>query len=264
MRKLNRFDEDFLISACRQSPLLDPNEVVKKLAGGQPHITRGAMSALVGSQLLSVDLFNSCINMIREREALIGIAYQESNKIPRPMPDWICNADVMAACLLGNTDLAVRMLPEGYRTFARIFLPVLIDGVYGLLYVDQRDPRRKCLRYFDPRIDSSMPFREIQLPDDFDRLKGKLRECVKALCIQLELCTDVDTWADILHTYPQYTEGVQYFEHLDNTNIAHSGVWVLCAVDFITNDSPCIFFREDASHMRKLLGHQLLLGKFPI
>lgn len=264
LRILNRLDIEFLEAACRRNPLLDPNQIVKQFDGDHPPITRGMISSLVESEAVPPVLFNTSLRLMRERETLVGVSYLESNRIPRPMPDLICSMDVMDICLEGDFAGAKRILPNDYQLCSRIFLPVLKDDVYRLVYIDLRKPLKKSIEYFDPRINSSLPLAQIQLPANFDADKAELRRCAYYLLLELGLCEIGEAWTDTINTFPKYVEGVQYFEVLSAAHLNDSGVYVLSAIDFISNDVPCIFFRENMKHLRSLLAHQILVGNFPI
>ena len=72
------------------------------------------------------------------------------------------------------------------------------------------------------------------------------------------------TWLSNFPSYlfPNYKELVQYYEPI--TNACDSAIYVLTAIDYISNDVPCIFFNYNIPHLRILLAHQVLVQKFPI
>lgn len=264
LRMLNGLDREYLEAAGRRSLLLDPNQVIKEFQNNEPPITRHMINDLLQLNAVPMVLFNTSLRLLRNRETLIGDSYLESNKISRPMLDLICDTDVIEICLHGDFAAAVAMLSASYRDYSRIFLPVLRGGIYRLVYIDLRDPAEKSIQYMDPRIDSSLPFAQIQPPANLDDDLDDLRVCVQGLLTESGLCHADEAWTETINIFPKYVEGVKYFEALPAERLNDSGVYVLAAIDFISNDVPCIFFLDNIRHFRDLLAHQILVGKFPI
>ena len=102
------------------------------------------------------------------------------------------------------------------------------------MYIDLRDLAEKSVQYMDPRIDSSLPFAQIQPPANLDDDLNSLKVAVQGLLTESGLCDVDEAWTETINIFPKYVEGVKYFEELPVECRNDSGVYVLVAVDFMS------------------------------
>ena len=264
-RKLNQLDTELVDAAIRTGPLIDPEAVLKEFADG--NLTRKMLFPFGSTQSLPIPApaFDFCLSMIAEREKDICVAYLESQRQERP--GQIAVAKLSFFALLERDDFlnaatSVPNLMAAKDTEGMLIIPVLREGVYSLVLVNFSG---KTVMFFDPRLNSSLPFIVSELPANCFAKDMIFRECVTNFLRHLGCCGAEESWCPevIRSLYPQYTEGVEYFEPIEASNAHDSAIFALTAIDFISNDVPLIFFRRHLGRLRALLVHQLLCGRFP-
>jgi hypothetical protein len=257
-RVLNRLDNEWVETCCRQSVANDPNQVLVVHDGGF-NVTRQLISQFNTFQHISDSVFNACVRLYRVREGLIDDAYLQSNRIRRPNRYYVADLLFIEKLLQNDIDGAIASIqqPEEYSKF---IIPILKDSKYRMVLVDKLS---KSIKIFDPFLNTSMP------PPRLYDSEGDVQLYARVVMQFLQtagiiLNADEHSWLSEYPNYlfPSYVELVQYYEPI--TSDCDSGVYVLIACDYICNDVPCIFFVNNISHMRILLAHQVLVQKFPI
>ena len=263
-RTLNRLDSDFFEAAIRQSVLISSEEVLQVLPNGFL-LRKELMYQFKPSCHLSDAVFDACVSLIQEREKTIELAYKQTNRRDRPLRYFIADLSISKARLGGDIDSAASKIKEPTR-YSKFIMPFLKDSIFRIVLVDINEKRISC---FDPRINSSMPVLASKVPQDFVADLTEWSALITRLLVTLKLCEEDDqSWLrnNVLadSVFPQYVEMVQFFDPLPHHKLYDSGVYALTAIDFISNDVPVIFFLENMNLLRTLLGHQLLVAKFPL
>jgi len=247
-------------ACCRQSVVNDPNQILSTHDDGFK-ITRELIAQFHSKNHLSMPLFNACIRLLRVRESRIEIAYRESNRIDRPNRYYFADLEFMEKLLQRDFEGALEVMSDS-SNYTKFFLPILKGSNYRLVIVDKV---QKTINVFDPFLNCSMPPNIASLDyiqEDMPQYAGVIMSFLRAA--DIVDASDEASWLSPFPSclFPNYKELVQYYEPI--TNACDSGIYVLTAIDYISNDVPCIFFVDSISHLRNLLAHQVLVQKFPI
>ena len=259
-RSLNRLDEQFVQSAKRLSPVEPASQVISTICDGLYDITRSMVNEIASSCAVSPELVNICLHLFREREEKIGLAYFQSNRVYR-------NSVVIFDTIYNDTLLDRFEEDQNFDNIHRIYFPILESGLYRLIIADVSE---KELLYVDPRVNCSLPEATRDVIDgvEEDRLKyqGIVRDVFRRFENYFYPETDEipvaekERWKS--SQYPEFFEGVAYFEPIDN--IIDSSIYILHFMDFDMNDIPPIFFKRDIERVRLNMAFSVLKGSFPL